>query len=194
MQQSTPLIEVHGFGDVRRNGLIILAQLRDAVHLNSEQHRNSFSSESSRQSDGFRSTPTVPVDGDAGVELFPSRQLSIVVNVQQPQNLPARLLALTIQKHSHLHAGWVILPQTALQLDLGMYRIITPNHPANESDNDGCRGQDVAFDPGALPTGSGTVRAEKSENERCGAEAAQRRILHDVLGVSCRTARTPRSC
>jgi len=48
VQKAIQLIEICGFSYIGGNDLIILAGLGDTVHLNGEQHRNTFSFEFSR--------------------------------------------------------------------------------------------------------------------------------------------------
>src|SRR5260370_13074400 len=55
------LIEICGLGYVGGNHPIVVAALGNTVHLNGKQHRNSFSSQFSRQRNGRRSAPAMSV-------------------------------------------------------------------------------------------------------------------------------------
>ncbi len=74
VQPAPRLIEICGLGYVGGNELIILAGLRDAIHLNREQYRNAFFFERSRQRNGLGSAPAVSIQDDAGVPLFFGRE------------------------------------------------------------------------------------------------------------------------
>ncbi len=53
MEKSIQLIKVNGLGDVRGDQFVILSKLRDAVHLDSQQYRDSVFLEGPRHVDGF---------------------------------------------------------------------------------------------------------------------------------------------
>ena len=66
MDESAGLIEVCRLRYVGRDDRIVLANFRDAVHLDCEQNRNPLLIEFSRQENGLRTTPTMSVKNDAG--------------------------------------------------------------------------------------------------------------------------------
>src|ERR1700733_1158897 len=70
VQKAVQLIEIRGLGYIGGNDLIILAGLGDTVHLNGEQHWNTFSFEFSRQHNGFRGAPAMSIEDDAGIPPF----------------------------------------------------------------------------------------------------------------------------
>ncbi len=88
--------------------------------------------ELSSQRHGFRSTPTVPVNGDAGAALLLCRQHSVPVRVEQAQDFPTRLLAAMIFVHPDLEVRRVIVAEPVRYLDFIMDCVVVPNEPADE--------------------------------------------------------------
>ena len=67
VEKSVRLVEIGGLGYIRRDDRIILVNLGDAIHLNGEQHWDAILLQFTRQSDGFRAAPAMPVNDDASI-------------------------------------------------------------------------------------------------------------------------------
>jgi len=117
MQKSVRLVEIHSLLYIAGNNRIVLADLGNAIHLNGEKNRDTFSFQFSRERDRFRSSPAVPKDDDAGSPLFVRRQCSVVVQVEAPQHFPVSLLPVTILKSLYIYARGVLLTKILSNLD-----------------------------------------------------------------------------
>ena len=70
VQHTIELIKIDGLGDIGRDYAVILADLGDAIDLDSKDYGDTVFFELTREFDGFRGTPTVAKNNDAGVLFF----------------------------------------------------------------------------------------------------------------------------
>ena len=64
------LIEIDRLGHVGRNDRVVLANLRNAIHLDGKEHGDTVFFQFLRQHDGFRAAPAHPVNDNAGAVLL----------------------------------------------------------------------------------------------------------------------------
>src|ERR1700694_2918799 len=82
VHKSARLVEIGGLGYIRWDNFVVLPHLGDAIHLNRQQHLDAVFFQLTRQSDGFRSAPAMPVKNDSRILFFFGGQSSIMVRVQ----------------------------------------------------------------------------------------------------------------
>ena len=64
------LIEIDGLGHVGWNDCVVLANLRNAIHLDGKEHGDTVFFQFFGQRDGFRAAPAHSVNDDAGAVLL----------------------------------------------------------------------------------------------------------------------------
>src|ERR1700722_19981248 len=77
VEKSVRLIKIGGLDYVRRDELVILVNLRDAVHLNGEKYRDPVFFQPTSQVDGLRAAPAMAIDDNVGILFLVGREISI---------------------------------------------------------------------------------------------------------------------
>ena len=103
VEKSVRLIEIGGLDYVRGDELVILVNLRDAVHLNGEKHRDPVFFQLTSQVDGFRAAPAMAENDDVGILFLVGRESPIPVRVQQIEDFLSRLFPAVAFKGLYVH-------------------------------------------------------------------------------------------
>ena len=135
VQQPFRLVEIDGLGDVGGNAPVILSRLLDTIHLNGEQHRNSFLLQLARCGDGFRSAPAMPIKNNTCFAFFFCRERTVVIGIKQTMDLLTGLPDV-ICKNFDVYAGGIIPAQLRGELDFTMSGGVMPDESTDESDYD----------------------------------------------------------
>lgn len=143
MRGSIGLIKIGSLSHVRRNNAIILSKLPDAIDLDGQKHWNAIGIQFARQVDGFRTSPAVAVENDAGILFFFCCQPSFMVSIQELQDFLISALSAVILKNLDVNAGRIFTAKARGELDLGVNGIVAADKSSHESDHDGRRSSGI---------------------------------------------------
>ena len=136
VESAIRLVEIGRGQNVGGDQFVILADLGNAIHLDSKENRDALFFQLSRKCHRFRCTPAHSVDNDAGVLLFFAREYRIVVGVQESSDFFVCLLPAPILKHFHMNTRGVVFTKTRRELDTAVDEVIVPDESAYETDDD----------------------------------------------------------
>jgi hypothetical protein len=178
VEHAVKLIKIGGLEDVGRDYGVIFAEFGDAIDLDGKDYGNAVFFELTGEFDGFRGTPAVAKNNDAGVLFFFRRQGSIAVGMQKAKDGLMGLLAAMILEHLDVHARSVSFAEALEELDFGVHAIIVVNEAADKTDHyDGCgRGNGCSPSLGlcARPTGDERQKSNQEQDPEPGNHALHR--------------------
>lgn len=142
VEEAIPLVEIYGLCDIRRNNYIVLADFRNTIHLNGEQHRDAIQSQTAGQGDRLRGAPAMSIKNNSGISLFSVDKVAVVIFVQDSKDFPVGFVPVPVLKSLDDRSTGIFLAEPRCQLNLYMDRVIALNESSYKSEDDGgrCRG------------------------------------------------------